>query len=105
MTLSYSKGFRGGSKLKNLPAMWETEKNKFDLWIRKIPWRRKWQRTPVFFPGKSHGQSLALYSPWGHKELDTTEYTHTHTHTHISSSKYCILHLQKEFIFIEIYLF
>ena len=37
-------------------------------------WRRKWQPTPVFLPGKSHGQrSLAGYSPWGHKELDTTE--------------------------------
>ena len=29
---------------------------RFDLWVGKIPWRRKWQRTPVFFPGKSHGQ-------------------------------------------------
>ena len=45
----------------------------FDPWVRKIPWRRKWQPTAVFFPGKSHGQrSLAGYSPWGHKELDTT---------------------------------
>ena len=40
----------------------------------KIPWRRKWQPTPVFFPGESHGQrSPAGYSPIGHKELDTTE--------------------------------
>ena len=40
----------------------------------KIPWRRKWQPTPVFLPGEFHGQrSLAGYSPWGHKELDTTE--------------------------------
>ena len=37
-------------------------------WIRKIPWRMKWQPTPVFLPGKSHRQrSLAGYSPWGHK--------------------------------------
>ena len=37
-------------------------------------WRRKWQPTPVFLPGKSHGQrSLAGYSPWGPKELDMTE--------------------------------
>ena len=37
----------------------------FALWVRKIPWRRKWQPTPVFFPGDSHGQrSLAGYSPW-----------------------------------------
>ena len=38
----------------------------------------------IFLPGELHGQrSLAGYSPWGHKELDTTEqHTHTHTHTH-----------------------
>ena len=40
----------------------------------RSPWRRKWQPTPVFLPGESHGQrSLAGYSPWGHKELGTTE--------------------------------
>ena len=37
-----------------------------------ISWRRKWQPTPVFLPGESHGQrSLAGHSPWGHRELDT----------------------------------
>ena len=42
--------------------------------MKKIPWRRAWQPTPVFLPGESHGQrSLAGYSPQGHKELDTTE--------------------------------
>ena len=36
----------------------------FDPWVRKIPWRRNWQSTPVFLSGKSHGQrSLAGYSP------------------------------------------
>ena len=41
----------------------------FDPWSRKISWRRKWQPTPVFLPGKFHGQgSLAGYSPWGYKE-------------------------------------
>ena len=44
-------------------------------------WRRKWQPTPVFLPGGSHGQrSLVGYSPWGRKESDTTERV---THTHI----------------------
>ena len=39
-----------------------------------LPWKRKWQPTPACLPGKSHGQrSLASHSPWGHKELDTTE--------------------------------
>ena len=40
-----------------------------------MPWRRKWQPTPIFLPGKSHGQrSLVGYSPWGSKESDTTEW-------------------------------
>ena len=40
------------------------------------PWRRAWQPTPVFLPGKSHGHnSLVGYSQWGHKESDTTEAT------------------------------
>ena len=44
----------------------------FDPCVGKIPWRRKWQPTLVFLPGKSHGQrSLAGYSLWGRKELDT----------------------------------
>ena len=46
----------------------------FHLWVGKIPWRRKWQPTPVFLLGKSHGQrSLVGYSPWSHKESDLTE--------------------------------
>ena len=44
-------------------------------WIRKMPWRRKWQPTPVFLPGELHGQkSLAGYSPWTCKESDTSEW-------------------------------
>ena len=43
---------------------------RFNPWVRKIPWRRKWQPTPIFLPGKSHRQgSLASYSPWGHKRV------------------------------------
>ena len=43
-------------------------------WVRKIPWRRKWQSTPALLPGKLHGwRSLIGYSPWGCKESDTTE--------------------------------
>ena len=54
----------------------------FNPWVRKIPWRRAWQPTPVCLPGESHGQrSLVGYSPWGHKELDMTKAT-SHTHTH-----------------------
>ena len=44
-----------------------------DPWVGKIPWRRAWQPTPVFWPGKSHGQrSLADCSPRGHTEQDKT---------------------------------
>ena len=46
----------------------------FAPWVGKIPWRRKWQPTPVFLPGESHGRrSLVGYSPRGRKESDTTE--------------------------------
>ena len=65
-------GFPGGSVVKNPPVNAETQK--FNSWVRKILWRRKWQPTPVFLPGISHGlRNLAGYSEWGHKELDTTE--------------------------------
>jgi len=51
-------------------------KCRLDLWVGKIPWRRAWQPTPVFLPGKPHGQrSLAGYSPWGCTDSDTTEAT------------------------------
>ena len=52
--------------VKNLPAMRET-------WVQSLgwedPWRREWLPTPVVWSGEFHG----LYSPWGHKELDTAE--------------------------------
>ena len=55
----------------------------------KIPWRRKWQPTPVFLPGESHGlRSLVGYNPLGHNESDTTEHAHTHTHTHTTGSSF-----------------
>ena len=44
-------------------------------WVGNIPWRREWLPTPMFLPGKFHGQrSLMGYSPWGHKEPDMTEW-------------------------------
>ena len=46
-----------------------------DAFVRKIPWRRKQQHTPVLLAGKSHGQrSLVSYGPWDHKESDTTKW-------------------------------
>ena len=67
-------GFLGGPEVKNLPAnktqvLW---KPRFDSWLEKIPWRRKW--SPVFLPGEFHGQrSLLGYSPRGHKKSEMTE--------------------------------
>ena len=44
--------------------------------LGRSPGGRAWQPTPVFLPGESHGQrSLMAYSPWGHRESDTTEVT------------------------------
>ena len=63
----------------------------FNPWVRKVSCRRKWQPTPVFLPGKSHGQRiLEGSSPWGRKVgydwvTNTHTYTHTHTHTHTHS--------------------
>ena len=60
-------------------CQWRRQKRRrrFDPWVRKIPWGRKWQPTLVFLPGESHGQRrLVGYSLWGHKELETTEHAH-----------------------------
>ena len=63
-------------QVKNPPANAGDTGDSFEPWIRKIPWKRKWQPAPVFLPGKSHGQqTLVGYSPWGRKELDMTTVT------------------------------
>ena len=68
---SFGGGFPGNLVLQNL----QCRRLGFDPWVGKIPWRRKWQPTPGFLPGKSLGQrSLVGYSPWGRKESDTTEW-------------------------------
>ena len=63
--------------VKNPPAnAGRLKRHKFDPGVGKIPWRKEWQPTPVFLHGGSHGQrSLAVCSPWGHTESDTTEMT------------------------------
>ena len=68
----------GGSEGKSKSVCLQYGRPRLDPWVRKIRWRRKWQSTLVLLPGKSHGQrSLVGYSPWGHKELDTTERLHS----------------------------
>ena len=55
----------------------------FDPWVRKIPWRRKWQPTPVILPREPHGQRVLWAMVHRVTGSDTTEVTlHTHTHTH-----------------------
>ena len=68
-------GSPGGSVVKSASLIAQLVKNPlqcrrpgFDSWFGKTPWRRKWQSTPVYLPGESHGQrSLVGYSPWGRK--------------------------------------
>ena len=74
-------GFPGGASSKEPGCQCKRYKRGgFDPWVKKIPWTKAWQPTPVFLPGESHGQrSLLGYSPWDCKQLDTTEATqHTH---------------------------
>ena len=80
--------------------MQETKRDGFNPWVRKVPWRRAWQLTPVFLPLESHGQrGLMGYSPQAHKEKDTTEATqqaHTHFHFLVQCLWYfasCVSHL------------
>ena len=63
--------------VKNLPAsVGKRKRCKFDPWVRKIPWKRAWQSTPVVLLGESHGQSsLVSHDPVGHMELNMTEVT------------------------------
>ena len=70
-------GFPDGSSDKEPTYQWRRPKRcKCNPWVRKIPWRRAWQPTPVFLPGESHGwRSLAGYSPQDRKELDMAEVT------------------------------
>jgi len=70
-------GFSGGASGKEPACQCRRIKRYwFNPYVGKIPWRRKWQPTPVFFPGKSHGQrSLMGYSPWDLKESDMTKVT------------------------------
>ena len=75
--VSYLSGFPGGTSGKESTC--QCRRCGFNSWVRKIPWRKKWQPILVFLPGESHGQRrLAGYSPWDHKESDTIEPLSTH---------------------------
>ena len=60
----YNRASQVALVVKNLPANAGGKRQGFNPWVRKIPWGRKWQPTPVFLPGKFNGQRrLAGYSP------------------------------------------
>ena len=68
----------GLKKKKKISQFRIIKRCRFNPGVKKIPWRRKGQATPVFLPGESHGRrSLTGYSPQSCKESDTTEHTHT----------------------------
>ena len=57
-------GFPGGASGKEPANAGDIKRHGSDLRVRRIPWRRAWQPTPVFFPGESHEQrNLAGFSP------------------------------------------
>ena len=81
MIMLINTGFPRGAGDKQLTSQYRRRKRHgFNPWIRKIPWRRAWQPTPVFLPRESQGQrSLVGNCLWGHKELAMTEVTqHAH---------------------------
>ena len=64
-------------------STYQCRRHGFDPRVGKIPWRRKWQPTPEFLPGKFHEQrSLAGYSPWGGKESNTTKQLNKNNKAH-----------------------
>ena len=70
-SLRIGKGFPSGSVVKN--SLINAGATGSIPGSGRFPWRKKWQPTPVFLPGKFHGQrSQVGYSIWGHKELDMT---------------------------------
>ena len=72
-----SGSFPDGSVIKESTSQCKRHRKwEFSPWVRKVPWRRKWQPTPILLPGKSHGQRCMVgYNPWGYKELDMTKWS------------------------------
>ena len=75
-------GFPGGASGKEPTSQCRRCKRpEFNPWVRKIPWRRKWQPTPVFLPRESHGQRRLIgYSPWGSQRI-RHDWSNLTTHT------------------------
>ena len=98
------RGFPGGASGKESACQCKRHKRcGFNPWVRKIPWRKKWQPTPVFLPGESHGQrSLAGYSPqccrvrhdWGYLEQHKESKTQDKRWAVPSNFLICLVHFE-----------
>ena len=89
LTLNSGPLISGGSVVKESAC--QCRRHGFSPWVGKIPWRRKWQPTPVLLLGKPHGQrSLAGYSPGVCKESDTTEQLNNSLKCAISSTLFLV---------------
>ena len=80
--------FPGGKE-----AACQCRRCRFNPWVRRIPWRREWQATPGFLPGKFFQRSLVGYSPWGRKESDMTEQLNNSKNRVSCKWKACLAHL------------
>ena len=76
----------------------------FDPWVGRIPWRRKWQPTPVSLPGDSHGRrSLVGYNLWGHRvEHDWSKWAGVHTSVYHLSVYYPSTCLPPVIIYVDL---
>ena len=73
-------------------STYQRRRLRFGPWIRRTCWRRQWQATPVFLPGKSHGQRRLLgYSPWVHSVGHDWATEHARTHSRMWLVENCIV--------------
>ena len=79
---SYSTKYQTSRWYSDKESSCQCKRSRFNPWVTKIPWSRKWQLTLIFLPGKSHGhRTLVGYCPWNSCRV-THDWAHTHTHTH-----------------------
>ena len=98
----YHLSHQGSPSGKEPPCQYRRHEGcRFDPWLRKIPWRRKWQPTLVFLPEKFHGKKRPVsYSPWGRREWLSTQPLH-----HLHPAPPWPQHLPMYFVTLWIWLF
>ena len=92
--LKHLKDFSGGASGKEPASQCRRHKRcGFDSWVRKIPWMRVWQSSPIFLPGESYGQrSLVDCSPWGHSQTGLKQLSR---HSQSTLSRHYVLYHDK----------